>query len=290
MSDQRRTYKPNSRSQGKAPRAFRGTLFRDIVPNLEEQWLIDELAPLVGVMFVYGDPSSGKTFLVLDAVLHVATGRRWAGREVRRGSICYFAAEGGNGFRKRVAAARKELGLELDLPFVLYAEAPNLGNDPGDVEALIAEVRATTSECNVPVRAVVLDTLNKVTHGADENDATAMGILISNLEKIARELSCLVIVLHHTGKGEARKGMRGSQALIGGNDAIWRVSSVSTVREVEIERMKDGRNGFKWTFNLISTEIGTDSRGKPVTSCYVESGIAPDHPESPLKQSTRVRG
>lgn len=139
-----------SAKSSQVPRKFRGTLFQDIKPNLDEDWLIEDLAPATGVMFVYGDPSSGKTFLVLDAVLHVAAGRPWAGRKVRKGAAAYIAAEGGDGFRKRVAAARLAHSLPSDTPFALIAEAPNMGAKANDLDTLVNDVELILHQLKVP--------------------------------------------------------------------------------------------------------------------------------------------
>jgi hypothetical protein len=259
---------PHGRKAPPAPR-FRATPFAQIQPNLEEEWLVDDLMPAQGLMFVYGNPEAGKSFLVLDACLHVASGREWAGKEVKQGGIFYVAAEGGTGFAKRVAAARFGHKFRSDTPFAQITEAPNLGTMDGDAKILLGALREQLPIIGGRCRLVVLDTLAKVTTGSEENSAKEMGVLIRNAEEIARTLQCLVLIVHHDGK-DSDRGMRGSIALRGGCDAIWKVAVEDGQRSVTVERMKEGASGMSWQFGLVSLEVGTSSAGKPVTSCFVE--------------------
>ncbi len=43
-----------------------------------------------------------------NSVMHVALGRQYRGRRVRMGPVVYCALEGARGFKRRVAAFRKE--------------------------------------------------------------------------------------------------------------------------------------------------------------------------------------
>ena len=56
---------------------------------------------------VYGAPGSGKSFLVLDLALSVATGSTWAGHATTKGTVVYCTLEGLAGFRRRIPAAFK---------------------------------------------------------------------------------------------------------------------------------------------------------------------------------------
>jgi RecA-family ATPase len=54
---------------------------------------------------VHGASGSGKTFVVLDWLLHIATGQpEWKGHKVKQGGVVYLAGEGHNGLKGRMAA------------------------------------------------------------------------------------------------------------------------------------------------------------------------------------------
>jgi RecA-family ATPase len=194
-----------------SPRRFLLETLATIRPVLDGEWLIKGLMPSRGLMAVYGPPGSAKTFLVQDAVLHVAAGLRWCGRKVRKVGVVYVAAEGGTGARKRIAAAQAERGIPASADFALVTAAPNLGAQDGDAEILISDIRAQLAELGWPPGILVLDTLARTIPGADESSSRDMGIFIQNADRIGRALGCLVIAVHHSGKAVER-GMRGSSA------------------------------------------------------------------------------
>ena len=53
-------------------------------------WLINGLLPASGFGIVFGPPKSLKSFLLADALFHVAMGRSWAGRDVMQGAVVYI--------------------------------------------------------------------------------------------------------------------------------------------------------------------------------------------------------
>ncbi len=258
-----------SKPNGVAAKNFKFQLvsYADIPELTIGQWTIKRLLPARGLAVVYGPPSCGKSFLVLDAVLHIAAGIEYVGQAVRQLRVVYIVAEGQGSFGSRVKAAGKALGLPRDARFHLIAVAPDLGRANGDAARLIEEVKAQLRDKTPSV--VVIDTLSQTMCGADEN-GPGMGAFIVNAGVIAEALDCLVIAVHHTGKDEAR-GMRGWSGLHGAADAEWEVAKGEDGRHtVCVPKMKDGQDGWAWSFRLPQVEIGYDEDGEPVTTCVVE--------------------
>ena len=177
--------------------------------------MIDDLAPRQGVMFGYGNPEVGKTFVVLDAGLHVAAGRPYAGKPVQPVVPC-------STWRRREASVSASAWQRRGMPKTFprssvrpHHRSARSGSKDGDAETIIAALRAQIPTFGGgPVAMVVLDTLNKVANGAEENSATEMGVFINNVEKISNELRCLVVVVHHDGK-DGDRGMRGQWLFVG---------------------------------------------------------------------------
>ncbi len=229
--------------------------------------LVRGLLPRTGLAVVYGPPGCGKSFLVLDVTLHIAAGRDWAGRRVRQAGVVYVAAEAGEGFKRRVVAARDRLEL-LDAEFALITAAPNLGVATGDTTALVQAIRVQSLRLGWKPGVVVLDTLARVIPGVDENSAKEIGRFVANAETIGRELRCLVLAVHHQGKN-AEAGMRGSSALHGAADAEWSISIDGGVRTVRLSKLKEGADDLAWTFDLEAIEAGRDEEDEPITTCIV---------------------
>lgn len=148
-------------------------------PNLTTNWLIKNLIPRTGFGTIYGQPAAGKTFVALHAALHIASGTSYAGHKVSRAGVVYIAAEGQGGFINRVWAAMKALELNpAQSLFAVITVAPNLGAANGEVAELIQDIEAQTEAAGWKPGVVIIDTLAKVTQGADENSSQGMEPLL----------------------------------------------------------------------------------------------------------------
>ena len=71
-------------------------------------WLVRGILPKTGLGVIYGQPRSGKTFLVLDIAMAIAKGEPWADRRVTRGNVLYIGLEGQ--VRTRIDAYKRHHG------------------------------------------------------------------------------------------------------------------------------------------------------------------------------------
>jgi RecA-family ATPase len=85
---------------------FSLTRFADLKATTAPPQLIRRLIPRVGLTVVWGPPKSGKSFVVFDAMMHVAIGGDYRGREATYGPVVYCAFEGAEGYGKRAEAFR----------------------------------------------------------------------------------------------------------------------------------------------------------------------------------------
>lgn len=261
----------------------------EIVLDLDPQWLIGDLMPSTGLHVLYGAPGSGKSFLALDVALHVAAGKAWGGRPVRKGGVVYVASEGGQGFRKRVVAARATLGDAEDVRFALVTTAPNLGRD-GDTAELIEQIRAQTGALGWEPQLIVIDTLSRSVEDMNESSSQDVMRFVSNAELISKAFGCVVMPVHHTGKDES-KGMRGSSALHGSADAEWLVSRPEDAgpRQMSVEKMKDGEDKLRLRYDLVKVDLGADLDGQRITTCVAKVVEASDEP-GPATREPKSKG
>ncbi len=254
---------------------FRLRPLADIELDTSAQWLVEGLMPAKGLHVLYGAPGTGKSFLALSAALHVAAGKPWGGRSVNGGGVVYVAAEGGENFANRVVAARIALEIPQEAPFALVITAPNLGRD-GDTGTLIAEIRAQTARLRWRPRLVVIDTLSR--SAADMNESSSQDVMefVRNAASISEAFGCVVMPVHHCGKDES-KGMRGSSALHGSADAEWMVSRPSDEgpRQLTVEKMKEGPDKGRLTYDLVETGLGEDVAGAKIVTCVARVHDAP---------------
>jgi AAA domain len=251
-----------------------------------EEWLVKDLLPRQGVMTLYGQSCSFKSFVLLDWSVRIAAGWPIAGRSVAQGAVCYICAEGGNGFRKRVEGLRQWYGEELPatLPFRLLTAAPNLGTDRNDLDALIAAVESA----GAPPAMIVIDTLNKVLGGGDENNQGMVAVL-GNATELTRRFNCAVILIHHEGHAKqngAPGHARGHSSLMPSMDAHAHIqrkddrSAIITMRNIKDE---DPNVRLKVTFRRIV--VGTQDDGSE-TSTLVVSDIAQTYEAMPSQSKS----
>jgi hypothetical protein len=251
--------------------------------------LLDELSGLVepndfveGVFcdgqlsVIYGHTNIGKSFLGLDLAMHVALGRTWFGREVQRGGVVYLAGEGGGGIRRRVAAFLRRQGIEQTkgIPFALI---PNMIDfrDQQSIRSLIETLHELRARLGVPVRLIIVDTLSRALAGGNENAPDDMGALVRGADQVRAATGAHLCFVHHTGKDDS-KGARGHSLLKAAVDTeieVRRPEGTKGAVTVSVTKQRDLEIGPSFAFRLVDVHLGTNSRGKPITSCVIEPAI-----------------
>lgn len=246
------------------------------------RWRVRGLLPAEGLAAIYGPPGSGKSFLALDLLGAVAEGRDWFDCRTDAAPVTYCALEGEAGIAQRVQAYRARYGKApagmrfIAQPFALL--------EPGDVAELADAIRAAGGAGGI----VAIDTLNRASPGADENDSRDMGAIIAGAKLLQSALGGLVVLVHHSGKDSAR-GLRGHSSLLAALDAAVEVTRDGDRREWRTSKAKDGADGECHPFRLDVVELGIDDDGESVTSCVVTRGDAAENrPAAPVGGNQRV--
>lgn len=246
------------------------------------RWRVRGVLPAEGLVAVFGPPGSGKSFLTLDLLGAVAEGRDWFGRRTSPAPVTYCALEGEAGISQRVQAYRSHYGQApagmrfIAQPFALL--------ELGDVAELAEAIRAAGGAGGI----VAIDTLNRASPGADENDSRDMGRIIEGAKVLQAALGGLVLLVHHSGK-DAAKGLRGHSSLLAALDAAVEVTRDGDRREWRASKSKDGPDGEAHPFRLDVVELGTDADGEPVSSCVVEPEAAgASRPTAPAGGNQRI--
>lgn len=171
------------------------------------------LLPSSGILFVGGEPKVGKSILVANLALALASGRSRAGFEVptaKRVLICQFELPVSQ-FAARLAPMRKPVGEAADSNLLIDTAATgHLLSASRGVEHFLRA--AGTAKADV----IVLDPLYS-THDQDENDTRAMAALCQTLLRLRDASGAALIVVHHikksAGRHEIGSAFRGSSAL-----------------------------------------------------------------------------
>jgi phage/plasmid primase-like uncharacterized protein/KaiC/GvpD/RAD55 family RecA-like ATPase len=176
-------------------------------------WLVKHWIQKDALIMVHGPSGGGKTFVVLDWCLRMASGMaEWCGQKVKPGRIVYLAGEGHHGLRGRIAAwkHRHQAG---SLSMWLSRDGCDLNTAEGYLK-VVEQVRALGYSPEV----IVVDTLHRFLNG-DENSAQDAKTMLDACNRLMSEFGCSVVLVHHTGvSDEAQHRARGSSAWRGALD------------------------------------------------------------------------
>jgi hypothetical protein len=241
------------------------------------RWLVKHLLRKRGVGVLFGPPGTGKSTIAVDFACHVATHRAWRGRKVDGGPVVIVAGEDADGVNDMLHAweAHHELGEPVTVEVVegpLDLTPTSKGQLTPDFGALVAEIDAAAKECG-QLALITFDTLASVWHDeSNEGLSEFLGICRGLVDRH----DCSVLVVHHSGKNEAR-GERGGSALRGGADLTLEVSRGGEVGMIEAVKVRGAPTGEKFGYRIEPVEVGRDADGEPITAC-----VAPPE-QSPMK-------
>ena len=184
--------------------------FIDVPPPV---YIADQYVEEGTVGIFYGPPNQGKTFVMLDLALALATGQDWLGSiPVKQGHVVYLAGEGHSGMRRRAAAWAEHKGENIDHRISMSTEAMPLNDTIADVRAVLRD----------DTRAIVIDTFSTMFTGESENNNTEVAQWLRGLNELRVDHPKITIILvHHTGKNDSGS-LRGASALLGNVD--WTLS------------------------------------------------------------------
>jgi putative DNA primase/helicase len=231
-------------------------------------WLVKRWVQDKALVMVHGPSGGGKTFVVLDWCLRMASGMpEWCGQKVRPGKIVYLAGEGHHGLRSRIAAWKHHHQAE-SLSMWLSKDGCDL-NTPAGYLKVVEQIRMLPSTPN----AIVVDTLHRFLSG-DENSAQDAKTMLDACNSLMSEFNCSVILVHHTGVSEeAQHRARGSSAWRGALDIEISIvpSKDGAPMQIVQRKSKDAELAETVYVELTSVEIPgwKDEDNQPVTSAVV---------------------
>jgi len=243
----------------------------DVTLEFDDAFLVDRFIYQNSTSMIYGPSGSGKTFAVLDLVLHIAAGSDWNGRATVQSDVVYIATEGGHALKKRILAARQKLTSKLDeVPFYLVVAPLDISGSSSDVQPLVESIR-TVRKSSRPL-LIVIDTLSRALAGADENSASEMNAMLSQVVRLQTELNSSVLLVHHTGKS-SRKQERGSSALRAGVDTSLCVEADSHGnRKIKVNKQRDLEDDLSFPFRLEPVNLVVEGSTELIQTCVVRPG------------------
>lgn len=236
--------------------------------DVRQDYVLKSFLPAQSLCSIYGPSGSYKSFLAVSWACHIATGMKWAGKRVTPGAVLYVVGEGGVGVPRRIKAWEQLHGHQADNLWLV--NRPVFPVRESEVSEVLLAARQIEAECGVPVRLVVIDTLARCFGGNDENDARDMGAFIEGCDTIKQKTGATVLVVHHSGKDEA-KGARGSSSFRAALDAEFNVKREGEGKALILActKMKDSEEPERKAYDLRTAELYTDEDGELICSLVV---------------------
>ena len=252
-------------------------------------WLIKRWLQERALMMLHGPSGVGKTFILMDMCLRMATGKaEWNDFKVKPGMVVYLAGEGHYGLRGRIAAW-KHHNKASRINMWVSRHGCDLNTPQGYQKATDA-IRALSG---IPA-LIVVDTLHRFLAG-DENSAQDAKTMIDACDRMKHEFGCSVMLVHHTGvSDEAQHRARGSSAWRGALDIEISVTRGKEDAPIKIEprKVKDGEEPDPIYCDLESVAIPgwLDEDGEPVKSAVPIRVAAPEKqkPGRPSKDNRDI--
>jgi len=249
------------------PYTLAGDIGEDDVQGDEQ--VVEDILGTQANAEVYGESGTGKSALATHMALCIASGRAFFGHGVKQGGVLYIAAEGAQGLRKRIVAARLAHDLPCDLPLAVITASVRLTER--DARRIIATARELEEKTGVRVVLIIFDTLARVMEG-DENSTQDMSAAVRAVDKVREALTeASTLLVHHAGK-DVTKGARGSSALRAAVDTELCVSGRRNPRTLSVEKQRDIEPVPPVTFTLEAEQVGIDKNGAPITAAVVREG------------------
>lgn len=153
-------------------------------------------------MLLSGGSKTGKSMLMIQLAIAIASGGHWLGRYCQQGKVLYVNLEiDSASFARRIAAACDKRSISAD-KIQKNLKVWNLRGHSTRLDQLVPKLIRRCEKENYS--AIIIDPIYKVMMG-DENKAGDMAQFCNQFDRIASQLNCSVIYVHHFSKGEQGK-------------------------------------------------------------------------------------
>lgn len=244
--------------------------FNDFGESVTKRWIMKGVIAKGETSSWIAPPGKGKSALLTDIAIHVASGTDWRGfLSKERCGVVYFALERADLVKRRLAAHARRHNL-TDLPIAVAGQVIDLMS-PTCVSDIVAAIRTAEKRFGCQVGMIVIDTFAKgiAASGGDEDKAKDQNLTLANLRKVQEQTDVHVAIVGHTGKDESR-GARGSNAHVGDTDMMVQLRG-DAIKTAEIVKANDQPEGALTRFKLETFELGRDEDGDAITTAIISS-------------------
>jgi hypothetical protein len=238
------------------PPALKLTFFDDLADAAPKPWLIKNVIARGEASSWIAQPGKGKSALLIDIAIHLASGKDWRGyRTKERCGVVFFALERADLVRRRLTAHKWRDNLP-SLPIAVAGQVIDLMHRDC-VDVILGAIREAEQHFTCKVGLVK----GIAAGGGDESSAKDQNIALANLRRVLDQVSIHIAGIGHTGKDES-KGERGSNARLGDVDLLVHIRG-DAVKTAVVEKANDQPEDVLTGFRLEPFDFGPDEDGDP---------------------------
>jgi hypothetical protein len=261
---------PSDQDNNEPQAAITLAYFNDMGESANKHWIMKGVIAKGETSSWIAPPGKGKSALLTDLAIHVASGTNWRGflsKEIC--GVVYFALERADLVKRRLVAHARRNNL-TDLPIAVAGQVIDLMH-PAFVGDIVAAIRLAEQHFGCDVGMIVIDTFAKgiAASGGDEDKAKDQNLTLANLRKVQEQTGVHVAIVGHTGKDESR-GARGSNAHVGDTDMMVQLRG-DGIKTADIIKANDQQEGTLTRFKLETFELGRDEDGDAITTAIISA-------------------
>lgn len=215
---------------------------RDNLPELPPE-VIEGIVRQGGKLLVAGASKSGKSYLLIELAVAVATAGSWVGFKCIQGRVLYVNLEIQEPqFMHRVFRVTETLGAQ---PRTVSEnlDIANLRGRYSNIEDLVIDMLASFGPNDYDL--VIIDPAYKAQSG-HENDADAITAFCAQLDRLAEGLRCTIAYTHHHSKG-AQGGKNAADRASGSGVFARDADALIDMTELEHdENVQESKELLRW--------------------------------------------
>lgn len=237
----------------------------DALQARNQDFIVADLLPAGGIVFLVARSNLGKTVAYVDMVCRMIFGMPWIGKTTRFARVIIVATEGLSGMYSRFATwcEAHDCDFETVKQNVLLVDGANLNSS-------VSLARLSDAAQEFQADLMIFDTFSNVSGVADEDKAALNALTLSNAEAIKPGMTKLFV--HHPRKSDQNTSnpeMRGSSVLKGRADVVITLFH---------ESMGDTKNPCGGSWISLSTEAhhggkNRDSATETIKGLYLDAAF-----------------
>jgi DNA primase catalytic core len=199
-------------------------------------YLIDNILPQTGVGIIYGQSGVCKTSLIYDLVKAISSGENWNDHPTNTGTVLIYQLEETKvTSRQRFKDIWDKTQVKSNIKFTQHWTFKDINKIEEDI-------------IKRKPKLIVIDSLTEGNNGLNKNQNDVnYSQEFSRLRKLSEKYSCLFLITHHSNKQD---GLRGSSAIIGDSDFIYKLTYKDENTRVLTVVKSRYDNNFTYTLKL----------------------------------------